>query len=152
MTNQLTQPQPQSPPNARLMGMIAKYSFSGPIPPPEVIKKYEEAIPGSGNRIISMAENQSKHRQKLEQSVVSSNIHNEKIGMYLAFALTIVFMIIGAALVIFDKSVVGWLAIFGPGGFHVWNYLDKRRREDENKKKQEAKNEKALSKKHKKRR
>ena len=40
--------------------------FSGPIPPASEVKQYEEALPGSGDRILAMAEKQGEHRRKLE--------------------------------------------------------------------------------------
>ena len=43
--------------------------FSGPIPPPNIIEGYEKIVPGSADRIISMAERQSEHRQKMEQKM-----------------------------------------------------------------------------------
>ncbi len=45
-------------------------SFSGPIPPPEVLAQYESISPGFASRIISMAEIQSSHRQELEKESV----------------------------------------------------------------------------------
>lgn len=36
--------------------------FSGPLPPPSIMKGYEDIVPGSADRILSMAENQAKHR------------------------------------------------------------------------------------------
>ena len=44
--------------------------YSGPIPPASEMVKYEEVCPGMANRIMELAENQSKHRQKLESQVV----------------------------------------------------------------------------------
>ena len=41
--------------------------FAGPIPPPPVMKQYEEILPGSADRILKMAENQSEHRQWMEK-------------------------------------------------------------------------------------
>jgi len=41
-------------------------SFSGPIPPPQFLEKYNEIVPGSAEIIINMAKDQSEHRQSLE--------------------------------------------------------------------------------------
>jgi uncharacterized membrane protein len=41
-------------------------SFTGPLPPPGVLKGYEDALPGSAERIISMAEKYGDHRRALE--------------------------------------------------------------------------------------
>ncbi len=35
--------------------------FSGPLPPPEALQRYENILPGAGDRIIRMAEIQQKH-------------------------------------------------------------------------------------------
>lgn len=47
---------------------------SGPIPHPDIIKQYEEILPGAADRIISMAENQSSHRQAMEKSMCCSGL------------------------------------------------------------------------------
>lgn len=41
--------------------------FSGPIPPPQTMAGYETALPGSADRILKMAEEQSAHRQEMEK-------------------------------------------------------------------------------------
>ncbi|MBI1739603.1 MAG: DUF2335 domain-containing protein [Acidobacteriales bacterium] len=48
--------------------------FSGPLPHPEDLAKYEQVLPGSADRIIRMAERQAEHRQNLEKTVVLSNV------------------------------------------------------------------------------
>ena len=42
-----------------------RIEFSGPIPPPQVLKQYEEIIPGAGERILAMAEKEQDHRHGL---------------------------------------------------------------------------------------
>ncbi|MCX6790963.1 MAG: DUF2335 domain-containing protein [Candidatus Gribaldobacteria bacterium] len=60
-------------------------SFSGPLPPPEILKKYDEVLPGSVERIIKMAEQQAEHRRSLEQQVIKSDIKNSKLGILCGF-------------------------------------------------------------------
>ena len=62
-------------------------SFSGPLPPPEVLEKFERVSPGAAKIIVDMAKNQSEHRQGLENRVIDSGINNSKLG--LIFGLTI---------------------------------------------------------------
>ena len=45
--------------------------FRGPVPPPEVLAGYEATLPGAADRILAMAERQSRHRQELETTVVA---------------------------------------------------------------------------------
>lgn len=115
--------------------------FVGPLPPPEILIKYEQAFRGAADRIIAMAENQSKHRQKLENKVISSNVANERISMILSFVLTIIFMIIGAILIFYNKQiVVGYLSLFAPTVFHGGNYIYRKYMEKEELKEKEIEN------------
>ena len=61
--------------------------FSGPIPPPSIIKGYEEILPGSADRIISMAENQTQHRQSMEKIMIESESRDSLLGILFAFIL-----------------------------------------------------------------
>lgn len=65
--------------------------FSGPLPPPEVLEKYNAIEPGAANRIIRMAESQAQHRQSLERTVIGSRTRSEEraqiLGTILALAI-----------------------------------------------------------------
>lgn len=81
--------------------------FSGPLPPPHVLGQYNQAFPNAAERIVEMAEGQSKHRQDLEKSRVLADIDNEKRGQWFAFALALL-MFVGAFLLVWQgKSVAG---------------------------------------------
>lgn len=41
-------------------------SFTGPIPPPEILAKYEDCFPGLAERIIVMAEKEQTRRHDIE--------------------------------------------------------------------------------------
>ncbi|EKD93233.1 MAG: hypothetical protein ACD_28C00200G0006 [uncultured bacterium] len=105
-------------------------SFSGPLPPPNLLQGYENILFGAADRIISMAEKQANHRQDLEKSVTQSNISNERMGMWMAFTLTVSLMGFGAYLILNDKNTAGYFAVFGPVVFHAANYIYNKRREE----------------------
>lgn len=71
--------------------VIAKIQseFSGPIPPPNIIKGYEEVLPGSANRILEMAEKQAEHRQKMEFTMIHTESRDSLLGILFAFVLGI---------------------------------------------------------------
>jgi uncharacterized membrane protein len=46
-------------------------AFQGPLPPPDVLERYNLVVPNGAERIMAMAESQVHHRQKLESIVVS---------------------------------------------------------------------------------
>lgn len=68
---------------------VIKSEFSGPIPPPSIIKGYEEILPGSADRIIAMAEKQSLHRQDMERKMIYSESRDSLLGILFAFSLGI---------------------------------------------------------------
>jgi uncharacterized membrane protein len=43
-------------------------SFSGPIPPPLILKQYDDLVPGAAARILAQAEQQTAHRIALENN------------------------------------------------------------------------------------
>jgi uncharacterized membrane protein len=60
-------------------------SYSGAIPSASEMMKYEEACPGLPSRIMSMAENQSAHRQQIETIAVKASFRNSTLGVIFAF-------------------------------------------------------------------
>jgi len=55
--------------------------FSGPIPPPEILDKYNSIIPNGAERIMSMAERQSAHRITQEAKVISASSRDSFLGI-----------------------------------------------------------------------
>lgn len=66
-----------------------KEEFSGPIPPPDIIEKYERIIPGSADRIMTMAEKQAAHRQAMEKKMIESESRDGLLGIIFTFLLGI---------------------------------------------------------------
>ena len=62
-------------------------SYSGPIPPAEQLRQYEDICEGAADRILAMAEKQAIHRHTLEASVIRSNTRNSLLGIVCAFLL-----------------------------------------------------------------
>lgn len=77
-------------------------SFSGPLPPPIHLEHYEKVLPGSAERILKMAEEQSQHRRALEICVIEYGIKNSRRGLIFGF-------MIGLA----GFSIVGYCASLG---------------------------------------
>ena len=82
-------------------------SFSGPIPPPQFLEKYNEIVPGSAEIIIKMAKNQAEHRQSLEKSVISSDIKNSKIGLIFGFIIGMTGIIAGVIIIAIGQIIAG---------------------------------------------
>ncbi|MFA4923116.1 MAG: DUF2335 domain-containing protein [Ignavibacteriaceae bacterium] len=65
--------------------LLAASHFSGPIPPPNLLKQYEEINPGFANRIMKQAEEQTAHRIEIENKVIDSDITKSYLGLIFAF-------------------------------------------------------------------
>lgn len=64
-----------------IAGFTQIQSFSGPIPPPNVLQGYEDVLKGSAERILSMAEKQSNHRIEMESTVVKRGLNQKSWGV-----------------------------------------------------------------------
>lgn len=66
-------------------------SYSGPIPDPESLAKYEQISPGFAERIMTMAEEESHHRRRNENRLVKSSVTMAILGIIFAFLSVIMF-------------------------------------------------------------
>lgn len=85
--------------------------FQGPLPPPETLARYEEICPGAADRILSMAEAQSRHRQGLEERVIASNCRAQDRGPLLGFVLALGVIGLGAYLILKGREISGLVAL-----------------------------------------
>ena len=55
-------------------------SYSGPIPHPDILVKYDSVITDGADRIMKMAENQQSHRIGIESRIINSQSNQSKLG------------------------------------------------------------------------
>lgn len=53
--------------------VIQQRSFSGPQPPPELLKEYEELLPGSARQLLQMGFDEQQHRHRWEMRALDQN-------------------------------------------------------------------------------
>jgi uncharacterized membrane protein len=92
---------------------LAQASFSGPLPPPGMLERYNSVIPNGADRIMKMAEEQAKHRQSLETSVINANLKAQERGQRHAVAVVVVGLAGGVTLIALGKDVAGYVSIIG---------------------------------------
>jgi len=63
--------------------------WTGPLPHPEALARFNEVVPGSADRIIAMAEREQAHRTEMQRSVLNAEIGDNRRGHYLGFAVAI---------------------------------------------------------------
>ncbi len=95
----------------KLIGIVAaRYemqSHSGPLPRPEDIALYNEHIPDGANRIMTMAEEQAKHRQGMERKMVEGAINQSGTGQKFALVIGITGIVAGTIVTLMGHDVVG---------------------------------------------
>ncbi len=119
--------------------------FSGPLPPPNIIKGYEDILPGSAERILAMAEKQSEHRQFMERKMIATESRDGFLGVIFAFILGIGCLFISYQIVVNVPENAGAIssAVFGAAGIGsiVGPFLKIRRKEGTEKKDENEKEE-----------
>lgn len=65
--------------------ITAVSSYSGPLPPPDALIKYNEASPGAADRIIAMAEKEMAHRHKNEEKIIAERIRLSYVSIIMSF-------------------------------------------------------------------
>ena len=79
--------------------ITAGAQYSGPIPPPDALKKYDTIVPGAAERLIAMAEKEMEHRHERERKILKDRASLAQSSIRYAFASVIVLsLIIGYAL------------------------------------------------------
>jgi uncharacterized membrane protein len=81
--------------------------YSGPIPPPELLRQYDQIIDNGAERIFSAFELQTRHRQSLERTVVDGNEERAKRGQWMGFTLAIVVLGLGTSMVFSGHDAAG---------------------------------------------
>lgn len=122
---------------SQILQTVQTTLYSGPIPPPDAFADYDKVLPGAADRIMTMAENQSRHRQKMEQEVVFSQIRDNKRGHWFGFIVALICIIGGFILIYLGKEVQGMAAVISPCAILAGKFFYNRY--NEIKKKREAK-------------
>lgn len=83
--------------------IIKQESFSGPIPPPQILKGYNDLVPDAAERILRMAEKQSEHRMELERKVIAEQQRQSARGQKIAAVLSVL-LIVAAVYAIYEGA------------------------------------------------
>lgn len=113
MSNQ-NPPQQNPPGQQKSLSLVhTSVEYQGPIPPSAELERYEKILPGSAERILRMAENQTSHRQGLERKVIDSDVRNSNLGIWFAFIIVVLALVLSGFAIHAGYPIVGLL--FGAG-------------------------------------
>ena len=90
--------------------------YSGALPHPDHLERFEAILPGTTDRFIRLAEQQSEHRQRMERKFLNFNGASQIIGVLFAGLAIVGGLAAGTFLLYHDKKTEGLMAMFGPGG------------------------------------
>lgn len=103
-------------------GILMARSYRGPLPPPEMLAKYNEALPNGAERVIAMAEKQSSHRMELEKNTITEELRQSRRGQAFGFILGLIGLFIAGILaywghdwfagVLGTTTIIGLVSIF----------------------------------------
>ena len=96
-----------SPDNDQVTTTEVSLSYRAPLPPPAMLAGYEQALPGSADRIVTMAENQAQHRQTLEMAALHSDIQRSHAGLFMGFIVALAFLGGSVFLIASGKQAAG---------------------------------------------
>ncbi len=116
-------PPPTSKPQGKsfVASQTVMERFSGPMPPPEYLARYEQICPGSADRMLAMAEKEAGHRRTTETTIVSAQINHHhkqfseaRLGQICALIITLAALGAGVYTASQGHEVTG--SILGVGG------------------------------------
>jgi uncharacterized membrane protein len=82
-------------------------SFSGPLPPPSTLERYEQVVPGAAERLITMAERNQSHRHALETAAVHHEIQIANRGQISAALVALASIGAGTYIASLGQTVAG---------------------------------------------
>ncbi|MCI1699483.1 DUF2335 domain-containing protein [Liquorilactobacillus nagelii] len=97
----------QLPPEQKAQAIEKLEMYSGPIPHPDILKKYDDIDPGAAKLIIENGVDESKHRRKMESDSLEYARRDNKRRDYMGFSIGLVGMGIGGLLIWLNHTVTG---------------------------------------------
>ena len=102
-------------PKPSVNGLVShsKMTYSGPLPLPQHLERYEDVCPGAADRIIAMAERQAKHRQNMEYFVIKANGRNSTLGVIIGGCVAVLAIVCGTHIIESGYEIPGYITMFG---------------------------------------
>jgi uncharacterized membrane protein len=87
--------------------VVQQQITSSPVPPAELLAGYNSAFPDGADRLFTLVEKQSEHRQQIEARMISHQCALASRGQWFAFGLAVIFGGIGVCFAWINQP---WLA------------------------------------------
>ena len=100
-------------------------TYEGPLPTPADFSAYKETLPSAPERIMVMAEEEQRYRQKINNKVVNFGAIESFCGMIVAFIVVVLCLGVAAYLALHDQPTVAMVLIGAVTGLAAIFYLKK---------------------------
>ena len=84
--------------------------FRGPLPPPDILKQYNEVDRGLANRIVCMAEKEQEHRHGRENKCIRADSRDSLLGIFSAWFICVSMIYTGGRIVLGVPHISGLLS------------------------------------------
>ena len=76
-------------PDETRIAILSAYKFSGPFPPPSLLRRYEEVLSGGADRVFVFTENEQRHRHQFEDRALQIHSELQRRGQWMGVILPI---------------------------------------------------------------
>lgn len=81
--------------------------YRGPIPPPAMLREYNEIVPGSGKKILDSGLKESEYRRSFNNKNLNAIVNQDKRRDWMAFIIGLLLIIGGFWLIYIGHKIVG---------------------------------------------
>jgi len=115
--------------NESQVQMTLTQEVKSPLPLASEVAGYENLLPGSADRILTLVEKQSAHRQELEKAEITADSKNSFYALIFAFVFAMSVLISAVILILTDHAEAAALVGVGGIGTVVGAFLQNKNRD-----------------------
>jgi uncharacterized membrane protein len=98
----------------RIRAVVAQSTYSGPIPPPAHLQRYEEILPGAAERIFAMTEKEQTQRHTWDNRALEGELSYRRLGLVLG-VLALLLIVGGVVFLGHEGRTAAGVALAGVG-------------------------------------
>ncbi|MGI8730112.1 MAG: DUF2335 domain-containing protein [Solirubrobacteraceae bacterium] len=113
--------------DARERRVTVSSSFSGPLPPPAVLRAYDETIPGLAREIVDQWKAETAHRRETitelrgtDREAMRSFYAGERRGQTFGLICILAVLVVAVLAIVLESTAIGVAGIVTGGGALVW--------------------------------
>lgn len=117
--------QPNNPPQGHTQISVQQHTWKAPLPPPEVLERFNDVVENGAERIVQAWEQETAHRREMERSELKRYYADMRLGKVLAFLFVLAALSVSAYAASIGAEWLG--AILGAGtiGSVVWAFVNR---------------------------